>query len=340
MTDDVRRDELARYLSGTASDAEAERVQAWLQSHPEARARLEGLGRLASEEAKGRDADSALARMRARMDEQDRPRHRRAERAREDRSAMVRMQRAWVPVLGIILLVAVAGVVLYLSFQQGTPDTRLVATGPGERQTVTLDDGTVVQLNVATRLRVPETFGTDRRVVQLEGEAFFEVATDSLRPFVVQSGEAVVQVLGTAFGVESYEAQQVAVVVAEGRVAVRGRAAPEAASAVVTPGEIARLVRDADGPPRVEVEQVRLDRFLAWREGRLVFEGTPLPEVARRLERWYDVEVVLADGVSPGRRLDATFRDEDLADVLQTIAAALQIDYRVDERRVLLMPGR
>lgn len=337
MPEDIRRDELARYLAGTASPEEAERVRGWLYEHPAGRARLEGLEDLTASEAEGRDPEAALARMRARMPEEERPRQRRADRARADRLPLGRQQRPWVPVLAAIVVIAAVGLMLYVGLRPEGPEMYLVATAAGEQQTVTLDDGTTVQLNVATRLRVPDAFGAERHVY-LDGEAFFDVAADSLRPFVVHSGEAVVQVLGTSFGVQAYADDGVAVVVQEGRVALREQQA--AAGTVLAPGERGRLVRGADGAVHVDVEQVRTETYLAWRAGRLVFEGVPLDDVVETLKRWYGVEITVTDALSPALRLDASFSDEPLTDVLHTIAAALDIRYRVDGARVILMPAR
>lgn len=350
MSDPISREVLARYLAGTATADEEARVRAWLAEHPHARLQLEGLDVTSDDLRRRRDPDAALARMKERMAAPVRRsrlyRLPGLERWTADSGAApsVRTLAPYLRVAAVVCLLALAGVLGYrlLYSEGGAPVLREVATARGERQRVVLPDGSVVELNVASVLRYPASFGDGERVVQLVGEAFFDVAADPDRPFVIQSGAAVVRVLGTAFNVEAYpEAPEVTVAVAEGRVAFRAEAQGDDAAVTLQPGDLGRLaVTAAPGVgPVLTVEHGRVDRYLAWREGRLVFEGTPLREVARELARWYDVDVALSDAALGARRLDATFGDEPLRRVLDVVAAALEIDYRLEGRRVVFSPS-
>jgi transmembrane sensor len=201
-------------------------------------------------------------------------------------------------------------------------------------------DGTGVMLGPVSRLRYSADYGRGGRVVELEGDGYFEVVHDPSRPFAVRTPTAVVRDLGTRFALRArLQDRRLEVVVAEGSVAV-GRALPGLApkdtaadrmadrralptdSIVLVPGDLARL---ADSGRAAVRRGVDVQRYLGWTEGRLVFESAPLPVVVEELERWYDVEIRLASRDLKARVLTATFRDKPINDVLALIAASLDI---------------
>ena len=151
---------------------------------------------------------------------------------------------------------------------------------------VLLADGTRVWLNAASRLRYPGRFAGDRREVYLEGEGYFEVAKDSLRPFIVHAGEVKTRVLGTSFNVKAYaDEPAVYTTLVSGRVAVRSDGGGELH---LQPGELATYSREnktlAVVPADVEVET-------AWKNGMFYFKQLPLEEILRIVARWYDLDV-------------------------------------------------
>ena len=212
----------------------------------------------------------------------------------------------------------------------------------GRLSTVRLADGTRVTLAAGSTLDVPETFDERRRDVFLAGQAYFEIATDSARPFRVHARNAVTEVLGTKFGVRAYaEDPAVTVVVAEGRVAVgasdpsassesgrRARGSEEGASppTLLTAGDRATLSRSG----RVQVEHdVAVSRELAWMQGKLVFAGDPLGAVVREIERWYDVEIVVADSSLLAAPVHATFGVERVERVMRVLAGTLDAELEI-----------
>jgi ferric-dicitrate binding protein FerR (iron transport regulator) len=234
--------------------------------------------------------------------------------------------------LRIAAVIIALGVLVFLAQQYIGPEPsfRTVTTQQGERASLSLADGTVIELNVDSQLRLPEAFASSRREVWLTGEAFFDVTPEADRPFLIHTGDAIVEVLGTTFTVAAYANEaHVAVIVQEGRVALRSATVPDT-TALLTPGERGQLSADY----HLTVDLVDPDVHLAWRNGRLIFEGTSLAEVARTLSRWYDVDVQIEDDVLAALRLDASFEEEPLADVLATIAVALPIDYHVEDRTI------
>ena len=212
----------------------------------------------------------------------------------------------------------------------------------GRLTIVRLADGTRVTLAAGSTLDVPETFDERRRDVFLAGQAYFEIATDSARPFRVHARNAVTEVLGTKFGVRAYaEDPAVTVVVAEGRVAVGAgealAAAPDGGrgrgdeSAVGAPVHLAAGDRATLSPSGlVQVEHdVAVGRELAWMQGTLAFAGTPLEAVVREIERWYDVEIVVADSSLLAAPVHASFGVERVDRVLRVLAGTLDAELEV-----------
>jgi len=199
---------------------------------------------------------------------------------------------------------------------------RTYVTQRGERAVFTLVDGSRITLGAASRLDVPDDYDRRARDVALQGQAYFQVAHDSARPFRVRAGRATTEVLGTKFDVRAYrEDSTVAVAVAEGSVAVR--AADSLRNGVVLRrGDLARL--DAAGQARVE-HDIAIDRYLAWTEGRLEFTNVPLRDVIPQLVRWYDLDIRLGDSSLAGRPLTASLGTESADEMLRLLEASLQV---------------
>jgi transmembrane sensor len=209
---------------------------------------------------------------------------------------------------------------------------RDIATRPGERADVYLPDGSHVVLGAGSTLR----YATDatRRDVALTGEAYFEVVHDPTHPFRVRAGGATAEDVGTAFDVRAITGErQVRVVVAGGAVSLR--VAAHSTPAVLRRGTVA--VVGAQGDVTV-IHDVAVDQYLAWTRGELVFVDEPLPSAIQDIGRWYDLDIRLGDSRLAARTLTATFANDPVADVLRSVATA--VDARVDRvgRVVTLVP--
>ena len=191
----------------------------------------------------------------------------------------------------------------------------------GMEYTLALSDGSLVYLNAETSVKYPVVFGGSERMVELDGEAYFEVAKDASRPFIVRMNGVDVKVTGTSFNARAYRNEgKVVTTLIEGRVEVNGKA--------IVPGEQARYeVEDGD----LEVAKVDVEHFVAWKEGYFVFRNERLVDVMRTLARWYKVEYHFMDEASKDVRIGARFgryndmtpiiemlRETELVDVLQT----------------------
>ncbi|WP_237717208.1 FecR family protein [Cupriavidus basilensis] len=196
------------------------------------------------------------------------------------------------------------------------------STAPGERQRVTLPDGSVVELNTRTRLSVRFEPGL-RAVTLADGEAMFEVAHANERPFVVDAGSGTVTVTGTRFDVRR-DGAEVAVAVESGSVGVQGRsAAPSAAH--LSAGLGTRIAGDGRVAPAAAVD---LGAAMAWREGKLLFKDQPLSLVAAEVSRYRRSPVRISDAGTGALRLSSVFRADDTDALLAALPRFLPVGVR------------
>ena len=329
---------LARYLAGNCAPAEAARFEEWLAADG-ARQREFDLIRAAwlraSHGSSRHLPDLAWARFRQRLEN-------------SDRQDQPRASGRWVsvpPVLRLAVaaaLIVVAGTITILRLSRGETDSpvREFVTGPGQRATPHLVDGTKVMLSVDSRLLVSPRYGDSVRLVTLlRGEAYFDVHPDAFHPFVVRAGNTEARAIGTAFGVRASEEGGVRVVVSEGRVtvAVRRSDASVAETTTLNPGDLG--VVSPDGESEV-THQVAVDLYLGWTEGRLVFDHTPLAEVALQLSKWYDLDIELGEAPLATRRLSGAFEAEAADEVVSAIALSLGLRYEREGRSITFFgPG-
>jgi len=238
----------------------------------------------------------------------------------------VRLQRRAVSwALGLGAAAALVMVTWWVAVQR-SPEATVFATTVDGYERVALPDGSVVELNGDSEVRV--AFAPDlRRVRLVRGEAHFTVARDAARPFVTEAGEVAVRALGTAFNVR-LGAGAVEVLVTEGKVRVAERGAPAEATAgtvvavnerVVVARQPAQAPQVPAGAERVTAETVRAT--LAWQGPPLVFADTPLAEAIAHFNRRNAVQIVLADEALGRLPIGGSFRRENVDGFLRLLAA-------------------
>lgn len=160
----------------------------------------------------------------------------------------------------------------------------------GGEYRLVMSDGTKVWLNSQSRLRYPVNFTGQERVVYLEGEAYFEVAHDVVRPFYVKTREAVnIQVLGTSFNVRAYgDEETIEAVLEKGKI----RMWHKGEGVVLEPGSRAAYNRNNT---RITSEPVNTELYTAWREGQFVFQGESVENILQKLSRWYGMNIFFSD---------------------------------------------
>lgn len=382
LDDDER---IVRYIVGECSRKESARTQEWIAADPARWKRFQELERVwracAGDPSPRWNAEQAIARLRGSSEElgassRETSRESADGHRERRRSAIAPLtlhhpygtsRGSWfggtVGIAAAIVLVAAGVGALALRAATGrwpvyskagaganAVPLQEVATARGQRATITLSDGTRIILGAESSVRYARDFGARaRRDVYLVGQAYFEVAHDSLRPLAVHTSKGVAEDLGTEFVVTAYsDSPRMQVVVASGRVMLRhaaslgpdstrarARARPEESPLTLGPGELGTI----DG--RGALARTRVDDpspYFEWTKGELVFRGVPLREALPAIGRWYDMDIALGDSSLGDRRLVATFGPHSAHDVVRLVALAVNARYEAHGDTVVLLP--
>lgn len=209
-----------------------------------------------------------------------------------------------------------------------------LGTERGEKARVSFSDGTSVMLNSASSIRFPQKFHGTTREIYLEGEAYFEVAHNPDKPFIVHSQDARVEVLGTEFNVRGWsEDPGVEVVVGGGKVSVQStnRQPNERSEVILTKGFKTEILRGENPVEPVKVDPVHQ---LLWTSGGIHFDNEPLRGVVRDLERRFNVNIMIDDKSLLDVPYTGTFQYAELNEILSVIAASLDVGYSRDGTEV------
>lgn len=330
---------IRRYLRNECSPAEVNSVVEWLGAEAGTKA-----GRAVLREVwdqyeprqpdTGPELDRLLDRLHHRINlSEERPAAPRKLRAfwlqRLSRAAAI----LFLPVLAILLFTYWKGELLFGS-KAGLSQLE-VKTPPSSITAFTLPDGSQVWLNQGSTLKYPQQFGAGERRVELEGEAFFEVQSETRRPFQVWSGGLAVVATGTAFNVLAYpEDSTMEVTLVTGRVEIRRENATGGSQTIYTmkPDEHLTFQKLAR---KLIPAMVNTDKYIAWKDGRLIFDNDPLDVVSVRLARWYNAEVILEDPELSNYTYKATFISETLLQVLELMELATPITYDISPKEEL-----
>jgi transmembrane sensor len=224
-------------------------------------------------------------------------------------------RRAWVWSAGAALAAAfVVGAVL-LPLTAGSET--VYSTGVGERRTVTLEDGSRIDLNAHSRVTVRFARGV-RHVTLGDAQAFFDVAKDPRRPFVIDAGDTQVRVVGTAFDVRHHDGV-VAVAVQRGVVEVRPGTADHPTPIRLLPGE---GLSHIEGQAGTRLRPVAIDEITSWREGRLIYRDQPLSLIVADLNRQFARPMKLGDAHAANLRLSGVLivdRQDAMVDRLSSL---------------------
>jgi ferric-dicitrate binding protein FerR (iron transport regulator) len=210
----------------------------------------------------------------------------------------------------------------------GIEATSTIYAPIGAKVSFSLPDGTKGMLNSGSFLSYSIPFNTNRKV-KLEGEAWLDVRHDEKHPFCINTGKSTVKVLGTSLNVNAYSDENyVEVVLFNGRVEFINDENNE--KTILIPSE--RLIFKKGNVSKSVTDP---EKYKAWTEGKLVFKGDRMAEVARRIERWYNVKVILADNSLEQYSFRATFQDDPIEEVLQYLSMTSPIRYTITPRAIL-----
>ena len=186
----------------------------------------------------------------------------------------------------------------------------------------TMEDGTVITLNKNSRLNYSDKYGKDNRNVKLEGEAYFEVAKDSGKPFQVEMNGASITVLGTHFNVKAdAESDDITATLVEGSIRFEGAKQ----NIVMTPNQQLTFSRSTN---KVDVKQIDTDTFTAWKDGLLKYKSIPFTKLIENLKDMYQVEIRIDDErlADPSVTVSGTFDQRQSFDqILKVISYSLPV---------------
>jgi len=196
----------------------------------------------------------------------------------------------------------------------------------GSQMHIELGDGTKVFLNHGSKLKYPYRFEGDNRKVFLTGEAYFEVAHNSKVPFIVGTNRMDVKATGTAFNVSAYaDDDAVATTLVEGTVILYDRKSNCEIKAL-TPGECLKFNLQKNS---FTLETENTVKYTAWKDGLLVFKNDNVEDVAKKLARWYNIEVEITNKKIKAYPFTATFTDETLPQVLELLSLVTPVSYQL-----------
>ncbi len=232
---------------------------------------------------------------------------------------------------GVSIQVSPEGVLNYssgdsVSFSENSCNRLLVPKG-GEYK-LQLADGTQVWLNAATEFSYPVAFTGKQRKVFLKGEAYFEVAKDSLRPFIVMADDVEVKVYGTKFNVENYASDHIRTVLVEGAVGM-ARGGEEVR---LKPGQKGETVGGG-----IQVETIDVAAYVAWKDGDFVFENERLEDIMEQISRWYDVNIFYSRESSKDIRLSGDMkRYKEIQALLYYFERISDVRFEIKERTIVI----
>jgi ferric-dicitrate binding protein FerR (iron transport regulator) len=319
-TDPIDSDLLALYLAGGANDVQRLTVEQWAAASAENALELERMRRIWTlTESAGDmpffDVDAAFTKVESRITEAE----------SKGRVIPIGTGPRWMAWIAAAAVIAGLVFAAQLFWRSPEPEVLFADASPVEK---TLQDNSNVVLSEGTRM---EVLITDQRRVKLQGQAYFEVKRDEQKPFIVETGDVQVTVLGTSFSVTAYDTSEYVLVrVRSGLVRVSGGEETVELKA----GEHARYHRTRhflERPPAPPTE--------VWGLRILQFEGATLQQVADQLQRIYKVQIDLRNPQISSCKLTAEFDNESIAMIMNVIAETFGLELRHPEERYFILDG-
>jgi transmembrane sensor len=233
-----------------------------------------------------------------------------------------------------LIIIASISLVYQISNTSAKPDISQVnyiikSTTLGEKLTVKLQDGSLVKLNSGSGISYPEQFNVEERTIELKGEAYFDVAKDPSRAFIVKAGNIYIKALGTSFSISNYSGDDsIFVSLTSGEVLVGKREFQESIN--LEPGQMASYIIEKD----MLVRHNFLDKqSISWMDDIIIFKNAEWEEIERKLKRWYGVEII---NEKPGVSWDYSgeFKGYSLENILKSMCYAKNLNFKIEKDMV------
>lgn len=235
-------------------------------------------------------------------------------------------------VASILLVLGVAGTVYFALQDKANVPMYVVSSGIQNMESISLPDGTKVQMGPGSRLTYPARFSGKTREITLDGQAFFDVAKNREKPFIVHTEDMSVEALGTAFELFSYEMEnKMEAILLNGKIKVGivDKKTKKVKEYLVSPDEKIQLDKQTGG---ISKQVVDADKYTAWRKQKMLsFENEKLSMIIPRLEQWYGRKIMCQKNLSDKYRFTFKVRDESLDRILFMIKASSPLQYKEEK---------
>lgn len=241
-----------------------------------------------------------------------------------------------------LLILASLGLGLLKTFSTGDAEISgpkqefIKAASKGQKSTIFLSDGTKVRLNSDSEIRFASDYSDDSRIVYLEGEAYFEVVSDSLKPFIVISKDIATIAVGTSFNVKAYpEEREIKVSLTTGRVKIKQNDGQDNQlfELLLEPGYQAIYNTHKY---TIRKAAFNLRQTLSWKDNILYFEDAEWGEIVDQLERWYGVHISIENEIYEDKLYSGEFKDAPLKNVLESLSFTKGFDYRIEGDDIMI----
>ncbi|TKG89042.1 DUF4974 domain-containing protein [Puteibacter caeruleilacunae] len=326
---------LEKYLSGTVSSNEINELQQWLEDASHVETVSEWMGEhwdLADANANNKDeAESILLELKSKIEVYSVDRNRKTN---------VFSLRRWLRIASVIILpILFLGAGYFLATNSNrfheAGDLQMIVP-KGQKVQVVLADGSEVWLNSESTLTYPSAFKTDSREVKLTGEAYFKVTHNPERPFIVKTDGVDVKVLGTEFDVCNYgDDEFVQTTLVSGKVELKfyNETGKRSKPLILKPNEQATFSRKTS---KVVLSQLNAVDHTGWKDGRLAFKSVAFGDLARKLERWYDVKFIFEDEELKNELYTGSFDKETFEQAINALRLSSHFNYKIKKRTVYI----
>jgi ferric-dicitrate binding protein FerR (iron transport regulator) len=239
--------------------------------------------------------------------------------------------RQWIrtAAMFILPLITAAGVYIYMS-ETKSADPLIISVDRGQKASVTLPDGSKAWLNSLSKLTYTSDYNKKERRLELDGEAYFEVAHNPEKPFIVKGNAISVEALGTSFGVKAYnEDVVISSILMKGKVKVT----TPVGSTILKPNE--RILFDKSNRQTNKLKVTNAVDFTGWIHNELRFENESLEEIAKNIQRIYNVKIIFASDRLKKLRYTGTVENNSLESLLNIITLTSPISFQVNKQTVM-----
>ena len=321
---------LAKYIFDQPDKKEKEKTEKWIQKNPDNELLFKDLTRLKKMKNLNNqiNTDKAWNNLKSRITQE-------SEASDKEKETIRLIPKHILKYAAIVLILFGIGSAVMFSYEKIFNSNELVSEqnyNSGENKKVIFPDGSSAYLNNRTLVNYPNNFRKTNRLINIKGEAFFDVKSNPSKPFIIKAEKARIEVLGTSFNVRTNENDNIEVFVKSGKVKL-SQVNNERNFLIIEPGYIGVIAQD-------EIKKMINDNknYLSWVTRKLYFKDTHLQDVTQTLEKTYNVKITIEESInSDSLSLTSTFDDESIHYILEVISRTFDIKVKqVNKKQYLL----